>query len=144
MHSWIHRCIPFVFLLLSQVSIADSSQIEFSDGWIKDLPPVVPMRAGYLTIENRGQQAVRITGLQSDAFARVELHETVMQDGLMRMVEIENLEIAPGAVVELKPGGKHLMLIAPLTALEPGAEIELSVDFDDGGSLKTQLPIRSR
>ncbi len=138
----IRQYLAVFLLLLSFGALADSSQVRLSDGWIKDLPPVVPMRAGYLTIENRGSNTATITGLQSDAFARIEMHETVMQDGLMKMVEIRKLEIAPRAKVELIPGGKHLMLITPQRTLGRGDDVDITVNFADGNSMQTNLPVR--
>ena len=63
-------------LLFSTLSQADSSKIRFNDGWIKQLPPVIPMRAGYLQISNPTDQAHTITALHSDAFEKIEMHET--------------------------------------------------------------------
>ncbi len=142
MHASIRQYLAVILLLLSFGATADSSQVKLSDGWIKDSPPVVPMRAGYLTIENRGSDTATITGLQSDAFARIEMHETVMQDGMMKMVEMPKLEIAPGAKVELVPGGKHLMLITPQRTLGRGDDVDITVMFDDGKSIQTNLPVR--
>ena len=121
---------------------ADTSKIRFSQGWIKHLPPVVPMRAGYLTIANNSKQAHEIIAFQSESFERVELHETMMLEGTMSMVELDSLPLPANASEELKPGGKHLMLIQPKESLDIGDDINVTVTFEDGSSKRVQLEIR--
>jgi copper(I)-binding protein len=130
------------FLFLSCSVFADSSQVTFSGGWIKQLPPVVPMRAGYLTIENNGDSNAEITAIQSESFERVEMHETMMVDGMMKMVEQESIVVPAHGKTELKPGGKHLMLITPLTDLQIGDTVNLTVSFSDEQSQQVQLVVK--
>lgn len=122
--------------------LADTSKLRFIDGWIKQLPPVVPMRAGYLQINNPGKQEHEIIAFQSDAFDRIEMHESKMQDGMMKMVELESLMLPAGGTVELKPGGKHLMLINPTQNLEVGDRFYVVVTFADETSQRIQLEVR--
>ena len=129
-------------LLAFSFAHAQTSGIQFVDGWIKQLPPVIPMRAGYVVIKNTGATPKTITTLSSDAFDKVEIHETRMADGVMKMIELENLVIPPGGQVELKPGGKHMMLIAPKQPMQIGDEIELQANFDDGSQQRIMLKVK--
>ncbi|MDJ0832634.1 MAG: copper chaperone PCu(A)C [Gammaproteobacteria bacterium] len=122
--------------------MADSSQVLFKNGWIKQLPPVVPMRAGYMSIENNSEQQLEIIAFQSDAFERVEMHETLMQDGIMKMQEQESFILPARSRVELNPGGKHLMLISPKQAMQLGDDINLVVTFSDNSTQAIQLEVR--
>lgn len=121
---------------------ADSSQIEFTQGWIKQLPPVVPMRAGYVQIHNPGNSDAEIIAVQSESFQRVEIHETQMVDGMMKMVEQNTLPVPAKATVELKPGGKHLMLLDPLQAMQVGEQIKLIFTFNDDQSTQVTFEVR--
>lgn len=118
------------------------AELEFGDPWIKNLPLAVPVRAGYMTIHNPETQAIRIVSLRSASFARVEIHQTLMQDGMMRMEQIENLIIAAGETVELKPGGIHLMLMQPAQPTRPGEVHRITIEFDDGSSQDLILTVR--
>ena len=121
---------------------ADTGDLEFSAGWIKQLPPSIPLRAGYLTIDNPGKQPHRIVAMASVSFEAVELHESRLVDDVMRMVELETIELPAGQRIELKPGGKHLMLKQPLQPLKLGDEIEVIVNFADGSSRPVLLEVR--
>lgn len=87
--------------------------------------------AVYMTIENRGGPAVRLVAAATAAAAIVEIHETQMEGGVMRMRPLENgLDIPAGAAASLEPGGYHVMLFDLPRDLLPGAAIALTLTFD--------------
>ena len=110
------------------------AELEFESPRIKNLPPSVPVRAGYVTLVNPGSQAVTIVGARSEAFASVEFHRSVMQDGTMRMEQMTELVIPAGGRLPLEPGGLHLMLMQPAEPTKPGESIDLLLEFDDGST----------
>jgi copper(I)-binding protein len=60
----------------------------------------------------------------------------------MRMVhQPEGYPIEAGGSVELKPGGKHVMLINLVEQLETGNEIELTINFSNGESQTLTVPV---
>jgi len=122
------KILLILVLLLPTVAFAE---LEISEARIKNLPPTVPVRAGYMTIHNASQMAVSIVAIRSEAFASVEIHRSVMQDGMMRMDPVHNLQIAPGASLQLAPGGLHLMMMQPVQATRPGDEIEIILQLGD-------------
>lgn len=129
-------------ILIPALLQADTSNLRFNDGWIKQLPPVVPVRAGYLKINNPSRQDHEIVAIQSDAFERVEIHESMMQDDMMTMVELQSLVLPAGGDLELKPGGKHLMLINPIQGLQVGDHFNIVITFADETSQRVQLEVR--
>lgn len=131
----------FLFLALL-IPTTGFAQLEFSDAWIKNLPPPVPVRAGYMTIHNPQSRAISIIAIHSDAFASVEIHQTLMQDGMMRMDPVPNLTIAPGETVQLTPGGLHLMMMQPAQPTRPGEVHRITIKFDDGSRQTLELTVR--
>ena len=124
---------PRILLILLLLFPASAfAELEISEARIKNLPPSVPVRAGYMTIHNLSQIAVSIVAIRSDAFASVEIHRSVMQDGMMRMDPVESLQIAPGERLQLAPGGLHLMMMQPVEATRPGEDIQIILQLDDG------------
>ncbi len=117
------------------------AELEFSDAWIKNLPPTIPVRAGYMTIHNPGPGTQSIVAVRSEAFASVEIHRSFMQDGMMRMEPVDNIEIEVDASVKLEPGGMHLMMMMPMEPTSPGDEIIIFIRLADGSeqSLKMTL-----
>ena len=81
-----------------------------SDVVIKRPIPGATVSAGYLELKNTSGQPITITGIASPQFESVEIHETIIADGIAGMRPVAQLSIAPGLSVRLEPGGKHLML----------------------------------
>lgn len=74
--------------------------------------------AGYMTLINDSDEVVSITSVASPQFDSVEMHETIIEDGIARMRPIEALVIAPGSTVKFERGGKHLMLMQPSESID--------------------------
>jgi copper(I)-binding protein len=96
---------------------------------------------GYLTLMNHGRAAAVLTGAESPAAARVEIHNASMSGGVMRMEKTPQVVIPAGGEVAFAPGGRHLMLIGLKAALKPGDRAPLTLLFADGRRLKTELAV---
>ena len=97
--------------------------------------PGSKMSAGYMTISNRSGDVIEITRVSSPQFGNVEMHESVIEDGVSRMLRLDSLSIAPGESVNFERGGKHLMLMQPhglsrdvTLRLHTGDHLLLSID----------------
>ncbi len=77
--------------------------------------PGMSMGAGYLTLKNNSGQPIEITRVHSPELKSVEMHESVLEDGVSRMLKLQEVIILPGQSVSFEPGGKHLMLRYPAT-----------------------------
>ena len=128
-------------ILLLLFSASAFAELEISQARIKNLPPSVPVRAGYMAIHNPSQIEVSIVAIRSDAFVSVEIHRSVMQDGMMRMDLVESLQIAPGSSLQLAPGGLHLMMMQPVQATRPGEVIEIILQLDDGSEQTLKMKV---
>lgn len=98
--------------------------------------------AAYMTVLNGLDSPVQLASAASSAAETVELHETVDDAGVMRMVpQPDGFEIPAGGSVELKPGGKHIMLIGLVQPLEPGQEIEVTLNFVGADPITVSVPV---
>lgn len=73
--------------------------------------PGTSMSAAYLELSNPGVQPQTVTAVTSPQYARVEMHVTVVEDGIARMHSLPELVVEPGATVRFEPGALHLMLL---------------------------------
>ena len=101
-------------------------------GWIRAAPPNARVMAGYLNIRNPGSKDIVITRVASRDFGAMEIHEMAMQNEVMRMRRVAELSIPAGDTVELKPGGKNLMMFRPQRSLPVGSEVEIVLTTSDG------------
>jgi len=134
------------FALLAQTVLAQAQQpapMEVSKAWSRATPAAAPVGAGYLALTNRGPEADRLIGGSTEVAARVEVHEMSMDNGVMKMRELPGgLEVKPGATVELKPGGYHLMLVGLKRPLKEGEHFKALLDFAKGGKAEVEFVVQ--
>ena len=92
--------------------------------------PGMQMSAAYLSLTNHTDETIRISRVVSTQYESVQLHESIVKDGVARMRAIPVLEIPAGETITLQRGGKHLMLMQPTGAAE-----SVSLQFLDGDNL---------
>jgi hypothetical protein len=110
-------------------ALAGDTPLRISDAWVREAPPNQEVRAAYMRIYNDSPDPRRITGASSSEFRSVEIHRTVIQDGLARMVAQPEILIPAHGEVVLKPGGYHLMLIGPLKPLGSGGSVTIRLQL---------------
>ncbi len=113
-----------------------------SQAWIK-LPAVAGRpAAAYFTITG-GQAADRLLRVETPLASRVELHESRMEGGAMRMMPVPVLDVAPRSTVRLAPGGKHVMLFGLAPSVTPGMTVKLTLVFANAGKVSVNAQARS-
>lgn len=112
-------------------------------GWLRQPPVAMPMLGGFARISNPCTHATKVVAAHSPAFARVELHETRVVDGVSRMRAVASLDLPAGAGVELRPGGLHLMLMDPVAPLAPGERVRVEFELDDGRRVGAGFEVRA-
>ena len=98
--------------------------------------------AAFLTVLNGLDKAVRLASVSGTAAGAIELHETVNDNGVMKMEpHPEGFEIPAGGALELKPGGKHVMLLGLTKPLAVGDSIDLTLNFEGGDPITLTVPV---
>jgi len=98
----------------------------------------------FVTITNNTREADRLLSASSPAAQTVELHETVDDNGVMKMEpRPDGWEIPAGGTLELKPGGKHIMLIGLTAPLEAGKKIQITLNFEKAGAKTIEVPVQA-
>lgn len=133
-----------VALLLSGsvVAWASDAAADFRDGWVRSAPPTAKVLAAYGTLHNPSDHAVVVTSARCADFERATLHEMSMEQGVMKMRELQRVEVAPHSDVALEPGARHLMLYGPKRPLKAGDRVALELSLQDGGSISATLEVR--
>lgn len=111
--------------------------------WSRPTPPGTPVGVGYMTIHNEGDEAVTLVSGQTPVAERLSIHETSVQDGLMKMRPLaDGLTIPAGGTVMLKPHSYHLMLEELDQPLREGDLVPLSLIFDGLEPIDVQLKVQ--
>ncbi len=98
----------------------------------------------FMMIHNGGHHGDRLIGAESDLAGRVQVHMTIMEDGVMRMRHAEDgVEVPAGGMAELKPGGFHVMLMGLKQPLEEGASFPVTLIFERAGEVTVEVQVRA-
>lgn len=130
-----------MLLTLSLPLSAKLGDLQIDNAQIRQPMPGRSVTAGYFTLHNTTSETLELTGVTSQAFKRIELHQHTHKDGMMRMEQLQQITIAAKSAVVLAPGGLHLMLFDPVTATDIGQHITLELHFANGQSLQASFPI---
>jgi copper(I)-binding protein len=104
-------------------------------------PPGAKTAAVYLTVGNAGNETDRLVRASTPVAGGVVLHQMAVDGGVMKMRAIPSLEIRPGARVELKPDGYHLMLVDLKQSLKVGETFPLMLTFERAGTIRTLVTV---
>lgn len=124
-------------------SWAVAGDLQIKDAWIKAAPPGVKVMAAYMEIQNPGQAQQVLVGVTSPAFARVEMHRTVISDNMAKMEQIQDLAIPAQGSVVMQPGGLHLMLMDPIKPLNAGDKVPMTIALGSGEQIPVTAVVRA-
>jgi periplasmic copper chaperone A len=102
--------------------------------------PGQPTGGAYLRFENRGPSD-RLIAVQADVARSVELHEMKMDGDVMRMRQLDAIDVPSNKAVVLKPGGLHLMLIGLKAPLKEGDRFPMTLKFEKAGEVKVEVTV---
>lgn len=114
-----------------------------ADPWVRYTGPDVAA-GGFMILENAGDADDALVSASSPDFGSIELHETVEGgDGMMAMQPVASIPVAAGGTTELKPGSYHLMLFEPTGEIEIGQTVEITLAFEQGGTVTVQAEVQA-
>lgn len=119
-----------------------TDEVTVSGAYIRAVPPGQPNSASFMQVSNAGSVQHALVGGSSPAAEVVELHTHTMEGGMMRMRQVDKIEVPAGGSVSLQPGGLHVMLIGLKQQLMPGQDIPLTLQFEDGSEVTLQAPVQ--
>ncbi len=102
--------------------------------------PAQKMSGGFLRIENKGG-ADKLLAASSSVSKTMELHTMIMDGNVMRMREVKGIDVPANGVVELRPGGLHLMFIDLNEQLKPGSTFKVKLKFEKAGEVEVPFQV---
>jgi copper(I)-binding protein len=114
--------------------------LEIWGAFTRAMPPAAFTGGGFVTIKNTGAEDDRLVSASSVVSAHVETHTMRMDGDVMKMhSQPEGFVVPAGGVLELKPGGKHLMFIGVEKPFVEGTDISVTLVFEHAGMVEVML-----
>lgn len=99
--------------------------------------------AAYMSIRNNGTEADTLLKATCDAAMMVQVMETKMENDVMSMGEVPGIDLPAGGMVELKPGGYHVMLMDLAQEMKDGSTISITLEFAKAGKITLEVPVQA-
>lgn len=130
-------------LLASTASAQDATAaVGIENAWARPTAAGQKVGGAYVTLKG-GSRPDRLIGASAAMAERVELHSMSMDGDVMRMRQVDAIDVPAGQQVELKPGGYHLMLMDLRQPLKPGSTVPLSLVFRDAAGAERKLEVQA-
>jgi copper(I)-binding protein len=130
-------------LVLGLAAVAQGAgTIKVLQPWSRATTAGQTVGGGYLVLSNEGGGADRLVSASTPAAERVELHSMALEGDVMRMRQVNAIDVPAGGKVELKPGGLHLMLTGLKAPLKAGTTVPVTLNFEKSGPTKVELEVR--
>lgn len=98
----------------------------------------------YFTVRNPGAEDDRLLGVDLPDGGTAQLHNSQIENDVMRMRPIDGAVIAAGGELTLKPGAMHVMLSDLPGPLIEGGLLKLKLHFEKAGPIEVAAMIEKR
>lgn len=118
--------------------------VQINDAWVRQAPAGAVVMVAYARISNASDESYWIKAASSPAFESIQLHETVDDNGIARMLNLKSVELSARTTVEFAPGGRHFMLFNPRWTLAAGERIDFELLLGNGQRQPFSAVVRHR
>jgi copper(I)-binding protein len=115
--------------------------VTVKEAWVRAPAPGQQVAGAYMELLSRS--TTTLLSVASPAAGRVELHNTTMEDGVMKMRPVGQIELPGGRPVKLAPGGAHIMLMDLKRPLKPGDKIPFTLKVEQGNYSRSTFTVQA-
>jgi len=130
---------------LSATAWAQSTTVKVEDAWVRGT--VASQKATGAFMRLTPSASARLVSVSSPVASVVEIHEMAMENDVMRMRQVQGVNLSAGQATELKPGGYHVMLMGLKAPVGGGDTVPLTLTFEDAAKQRftqeVQAPVRA-
>ena len=126
-------------MLFSGAALAQGGDVQITNAWARAMPAGAQTAAVYVTVESAAGD--RLTGASTSAAQEAGFHEMTMDGNVMRMRQVDAVDLPAGKAVTLKPGGYHIMLTGLAKPLKEGDIFPLILEFAKAGAKQVDVRV---
>ena len=125
--------------LAAAIALPALAQTSVKDAWVRGT--VAEQKATGAFMQLNSTQGGRLVSVSSPAAGVVEIHQMKMEGSTMKMGAVSALNLPAGQVVELKPGGYHVMLMDLKAPLKAGDSVALTLLIEGKDGKKETIAV---
>lgn len=132
-------------VLACSSAAAMAGEVTVSEPWVRGTVAAQQATGAFMGLT--AAKPMRLIGASSPVTPTVEVHEMRMENDVMKMRQVEGIDLPAGQQVALKPGGYHIMLMGLTAPLTPGMNVPMTLTFEgaDGTreTVEVDAPVRA-
>ena len=135
----------FVFAALSlstAVFAGAADEIVIHEPYVRLAPPNAQATGAFMVIRNAGAKDVKLVKAENPTSRLTELHTHINDKGVMRMRQVQDINVPAKGEAVLQPGGLHVMLIDMKAPLKEGDIVPMTLTFNDGSSKLVDIKVQ--
>jgi len=132
---------PLLAATLLAAAAGAQAQVTVSNAWVRATVPSQKATGAFLQLQS--VQDAKFVSVSSPLTPNAEVHEMAMQGDVMRMRQVQAVDLPAGKVVELKPGGHHIMLMNLKTQVKEGDTVPLTLVFQDKDGKRQTVEVKA-
>ncbi len=117
------------------------AQVSVKEPWIRATVPQQKATGAFMQLST--VQATRLVEASSPVAGAVEIHEMKMDNNIMKMRQVNGIDLPAGKSVDLKPGGYHVMLLDLKEQMKEGASVPVTLVFEGKDKQRETVEIKA-
>ena len=126
------------------VALPAAAQVTVTDPWIRGTVQGQMATGAFMKLQSA--KDARLVEAASPVAGVVEIHEMTLENNVMRMRAVKAVSLPAGRVVELKPGGYHVMLMDLKQQMKEGEVVPVTLVVETAGrreAIEVRAPVRA-
>ncbi|KQW87292.1 hypothetical protein ASC94_28255 [Massilia sp. Root418] len=112
-------------IALMSFAAAVQAQVTVKDPWVRATVPAAKASGAFMQIQSA--QDARLVEVRSSVAGMAEIHQMGMENNVMKMQQVNGIDLPAGKTVELASGGYHIMLMQLKRQLKEGETVPLTL-----------------
>jgi copper(I)-binding protein len=112
-------------MALMSFAAAVQAQVTVNDPWVRATVPAAKASGAFMQIQSA--QDARLVEVRSTVAGMAEIHQMGMENNVMKMQQVNGIDLPAGKTVELASGGYHIMLMQLKRQLKAGETVPLTL-----------------
>ena len=125
--------------LLTAGGTSALAQVRVENAWVRSTVPAQQATGAFMRLVSPADAS--LVAVASPSAANVEIHESSMQDGVMRMRAVPRVALRANQALDLKPGGHHVMLMGLRGPLNAGERVPITLTFEDAKGKRSTVEV---
>ncbi len=134
----------FIFAAAAWLALAGGAHahgsISVTAPWVRATVPAQTTTGTYMHLV--APKGARLVGVSTPEAARSELHQMEMKDEVMKMRQVDGIELPAGKAVNLASGSYHIMLVGLKRRLKEGETVDLTLELVNENKKRETLTVK--